>query len=118
LSALLDTTRTRAPFATKASPVGRPIPLAPPVTTAWIPLRDFIIHASSFFNFVPGKSGSYCLRNFRILWDPWPIDSQSDAQKFLLSPENKSTNNAAVINGKKQVSMFEMTKLVSGHVKK
>jgi hypothetical protein len=46
------------------------------------------------------------------------INSKSDAQKFLLSPENKSTNNAAVINGKKQVSMFEMTKLVSGHVKK
>src|SRR5207249_2745130 len=33
LSALRDITRTLAPFATKASTVARPIPLAPPVTT-------------------------------------------------------------------------------------
>jgi len=31
---------------------------------------------------------------------------------------NADENLKAVFNGKKQVSMFEMTKLVSGHVKK
>jgi chromatin remodeling complex protein RSC6 len=39
-----------------------------------------------------------------------------DATKKTLI--NADENLKAVFNGKKQVSMFEMTKLVSGHVKK
>jgi chromatin remodeling complex protein RSC6 len=39
-----------------------------------------------------------------------------DAKKKTLI--NADENLKAVFNGKKQVSMFEMTKLVSGHVKK
>ena len=34
------------------------------------------------------------------------------------NPVNADLNLKAVFHGKKQVSMFEMTKLVSGHVKK
>ena len=39
-----------------------------------------------------------------------------DAKKRTLI--NADENMKAVFNGKKQVSMFEMTKLVSGHLKK
>jgi chromatin remodeling complex protein RSC6 len=39
-----------------------------------------------------------------------------DAKKKTLI--NADENLKTVFNGKKQVSMFEMTKLVSGHVKK
>ena len=39
-----------------------------------------------------------------------------DAKKRTLI--NADENLKTVFNGKKQVSMFEMTKLVSGHVKK
>ena len=39
-----------------------------------------------------------------------------DAKKKTLI--NADENLKAVFNGKKQVSMFEMTKLVSGHLKK
>ena len=54
-------------------------------------------------------------RNDQKLWDY--------IKKHKLQDEKKRTNiNAddalkAVFNGKKQVTMFEMTKLVSGHVK-
>jgi chromatin remodeling complex protein RSC6 len=40
---------------------------------------------------------------------------QDQKKKTLI---NADENLKAVFNGKKQVSMFEMTKLVSGHVKK
>ena len=40
---------------------------------------------------------------------------QDSEKKTLI---NADENLQAVFNGKKQVSMFEMTKLVSGHVKK
>jgi chromatin remodeling complex protein RSC6 len=40
---------------------------------------------------------------------------QDKKQKTLI---NGDENLQAVFNGKKQVSMFEMTKLVSGHLKK
>ena len=40
---------------------------------------------------------------------------QDKKQKTLI---NADENLQAVFNGKKQVSMFEMTKLVSGHLKK
>ena len=40
---------------------------------------------------------------------------QDKKQKTLI---NADENLLAVFNGKKQVSMFEMTKLVSGHLKK
>jgi chromatin remodeling complex protein RSC6 len=40
---------------------------------------------------------------------------QDEKKKTLI---NADDNLKAVFNGKKQVSMFEMTKLVSGHVKK
>ena len=41
-------------------------------------------------------------------------DLQDKKQKTLI---NADENLQAVFNGKKQVSMFEMTKLVSGHLK-
>ena len=40
---------------------------------------------------------------------------QDEKKKTLI---NADENMKAVFNGKKQVSMFEMTKLVSGHLKK
>ena len=42
-------------------------------------------------------------------------DLQDKKQRTLI---NADESLQAVFNGKKQVSMFEMTKLVSGHVKK
>jgi chromatin remodeling complex protein RSC6 len=40
------------------------------------------------------------------------------ALKVFHTPINADDHLKAVFNGKEQVSMFEMTKLVSGHVKK
>jgi len=50
------------------------------------------------------------------LWAYIRKNSLQDAKKRTLI--NADENLKAVFNGKKQVSMFEMTKLVSGHVKK
>lgn len=50
------------------------------------------------------------------LWDYIRKNGLQDAKKKTLI--NADENLEAVFNGKKQVSMFEMTKLVSGHVKK
>lgn len=50
------------------------------------------------------------------LWDYIRKNGLQDKkQKTLI---NADENLTAVFNGKKQVSMFEMTKLVSGHLKK
>ncbi|MEY5009029.1 MAG: hypothetical protein RLZZ253_168 [Verrucomicrobiota bacterium] len=49
------------------------------------------------------------------LWDYIKANKLQDAkQKTLI---NADAALQAVFNGKKQVSMFEMTKLVSGHIK-
>jgi chromatin remodeling complex protein RSC6 len=50
------------------------------------------------------------------LWAYIRKNGLQDAKKKTLI--NADENLKAVFNGKKQVSMFEMTKLVSGHVKK
>ena len=50
------------------------------------------------------------------LWVYIKKNGLQDAKKKTLI--NADENLKAVFNGKKQVSMFEMTKLVSGHVKK
>jgi upstream activation factor subunit UAF30 len=50
------------------------------------------------------------------LWTYIRKNGLQDAKKRTLI--NADENLKAVFNGKKQVSMFEMTKLVSGHVKK
>jgi upstream activation factor subunit UAF30 len=50
------------------------------------------------------------------LWGYIRKNGLQDAKKRTLI--NADENLKAVFNGKKQVSMFEMTKLVSGHVKK
>jgi chromatin remodeling complex protein RSC6 len=50
------------------------------------------------------------------LWAYIRKNALQDAKKKTLI--NADENLKAVFNGKKQVSMFEMTKLVSGHVKK
>lgn len=50
------------------------------------------------------------------LWDYIRKNGLQDQQKRTLI--NADENLKAVFNGKEQVSMFEMTKLVSGHVKK
>jgi chromatin remodeling complex protein RSC6 len=50
------------------------------------------------------------------LWDYIRKNDLQDKKKRTLI--NADENLKAVFNGKKQVSMFEMTKLVSGHVKK
>ncbi len=50
------------------------------------------------------------------LWDYIRKAGLQDAKKKTLI--NADENLKAVFNGKKQVSMFEMTKLVSGHLKK
>ena len=50
------------------------------------------------------------------LWAYIRKNGLQDAKKRTLI--NADENLKAVFNGKKQVSMFEMTKLVSGHVKK
>jgi chromatin remodeling complex protein RSC6 len=50
------------------------------------------------------------------LWAYIKKNGLQDAKKRTLI--NADENLKAVFNGKKQVSMFEMTKLVSGHVKK
>ncbi|HEX4122763.1 MAG TPA: SWIB/MDM2 domain-containing protein [Verrucomicrobiae bacterium] len=50
------------------------------------------------------------------LWVYIRKNGLQDAKKRTLI--NADDNLKAVFNGKKQVSMFEMTKLVSGHVKK
>jgi len=50
------------------------------------------------------------------LWAYIKKNGLQDAKKKTLI--NADENLKAVFNGKKQVSMFEMTKLVSGHVKK
>jgi len=49
------------------------------------------------------------------LWDYIKKNKLQDAKKKTLI--NADAALKAVFNGKKQVSMFEMTKLVSGHVK-
>ncbi len=49
------------------------------------------------------------------LWEYIKKNKLQDAKKRTLI--NADDNLKAVFNGKKQVSMFEMTKLVSGHVK-
>ena len=50
------------------------------------------------------------------LWAYIKKNGLQDAKKKTLI--NANENLKAVFNGMKQVSMFEMTKLVSGHVKK
>jgi chromatin remodeling complex protein RSC6 len=50
------------------------------------------------------------------LWAYIRKNGLQDTKKKTLI--NADENLKAVFNGKKQVSMFEMTKLVSGHVKK
>src|SRR5580693_4313968 len=50
------------------------------------------------------------------LWAYIRKNGLQDAKKRTLV--NADDNLKAVFNGKRQVSMFEMTKLVSGHVKK
>jgi chromatin remodeling complex protein RSC6 len=50
------------------------------------------------------------------LWGYIRKNGLQDAKKKTLI--NADENLKVVFNGKKQVSMFEMTKLVSGHVKK
>jgi chromatin remodeling complex protein RSC6 len=50
------------------------------------------------------------------LWAYIRKNGLQDAKKKTLI--NADENLKAVFNGKKQVSMFEMTKLVSGHLKK
>ena len=50
------------------------------------------------------------------LWTYIKKNGLQDAKKKTLI--NADPNLKAVFNGKKQVSMFEMTKLVSGHLKK
>jgi chromatin remodeling complex protein RSC6 len=50
------------------------------------------------------------------LWDYIRKNDLQDKKKRTLI--NADENMKAVFNGKKQVSMFEMTKLVSGHIKK
>ena len=50
------------------------------------------------------------------LWAYIKKNGLQDAKKRTLI--NADQNLKAVFNGKKQVSMFEMTKLVSGHLKK
>jgi len=50
------------------------------------------------------------------LWAYIKKNGLQDAKKKRLI--NADDNLKAVFNGKKQVSMFEMTKLVSGHVRK
>jgi hypothetical protein len=50
------------------------------------------------------------------LWACIRKNGLQDGKKKMLI--NADKNLRAVFNGKKQVSMFEMTKLVSGHVKK
>jgi chromatin remodeling complex protein RSC6 len=50
------------------------------------------------------------------LWAYIRKNGLQDGKKRTLI--NADENLKAVFNGKKQVSMFEMTKLVSGHVKK
>jgi chromatin remodeling complex protein RSC6 len=50
------------------------------------------------------------------LWVYIRKNGLQDAKKRTLI--NADENLKAVFNGKKQVSMFEMTKLVSGHLKK
>ena len=50
------------------------------------------------------------------LWAYIKKNGLQDAKKKTLI--NADPNLTAVFNGKKQVSMFEMTKLVSGHLKK
>jgi chromatin remodeling complex protein RSC6 len=50
------------------------------------------------------------------LWAYIRKNGLQDAKKRTLI--NADENLKAVFNGKKQVSMFEMTKLVSGHLKK
>jgi chromatin remodeling complex protein RSC6 len=50
------------------------------------------------------------------LWVYIKKNGLKDAKKRTLI--NADENLKAVFNGKKQVSMFEMTKLVSGHLKK
>jgi chromatin remodeling complex protein RSC6 len=50
------------------------------------------------------------------LWAYIKKNGLQDKKKKTLI--NADPNLEAVFNGKKQVSMFEMTKLVSGHVKK
>lgn len=49
------------------------------------------------------------------LWDYIKKNKLQDAKKRTLINADDSLK--AVFNGKKQVSMFEMTKLVSGHLK-
>lgn len=49
------------------------------------------------------------------LWEYIKKNKLQDAKKRTLI--NADDNLKAVFNGKKQVSMFEMTKLVSGHVR-
>ena len=50
------------------------------------------------------------------LWDYIKKNGLQDAKKKTLI--NADDTLKAVFNGKKQVSMFEMTKFVSGHLKK
>jgi chromatin remodeling complex protein RSC6 len=50
------------------------------------------------------------------LWAHIRKNGLQDAKKKTRT--NADENLQAVFNGKKQVSMFEMTKLVSGHLKK
>ena len=50
------------------------------------------------------------------LWDYIKKNKLQNAKKKTLIDADDALK--AVFNGKKQVSMFEMTKLVSGHLKK
>ena len=51
----------------------------------------------------------------KSLWDYIKKNNLQDAKKRTLINADDALK--AVFNGKKQVTMFEMTKLVSGHIK-
>jgi chromatin remodeling complex protein RSC6 len=51
----------------------------------------------------------------KALWDYIKKNNLQDAKKRTLINADDALK--AVFNGKKQVTMFEMTKLVSGHIK-
>ena len=72
-------------------------------------------------NSLSGLKGVIFQKNARFeLKKPWKSyirkNGLQDAKKRTFINADESLK--AVFNGKKQVSMFEMTKLVSGHLKK
>ena len=88
-------TTTRIPSAAKRSTMARPIPLAPPVTTAVLPSRSFMIGLS------PRRANAATASPSASGWSPWmlwPAPASSSTRRSPTSCRYRSTSDGSMIS--------------------